>query len=99
MKDFAEKLYKGKTWQRCRASYLKSVGGLCEKCLQRGIVSAAVIVHHKKHIDEQTITDPAIAYSFDNLTALCRRCHAEEHSGRVRRYEIDQYGRVTIRDI
>jgi 5-methylcytosine-specific restriction endonuclease McrA len=95
MKPYAANFYRSKAWQHCRDSYLKKVGGLCEKCLARGIYTPAVIVHHKIHLDENNIKDPAVTMNFDNLEALCRFCHAEEHSSRApRRYRVDAEGRI-----
>lgn len=96
MKEYAEGFYKSKQWQNTRASYLKSVGGLCERCLAKGRYKAAVIVHHKKHIDPQTIQDPRVTLSWDNLEAVCRECHAELHGERPKRYTLDDFGRVIL---
>ena len=79
MKEFAEKFYKSKAWARCRAAYAKSRGNLCEVCLSKGIIKPGVIVHHKVHIDPDTINDPNVTLSFDNLQLLCRDCHAQVH--------------------
>ena len=97
MKDFAESFYKGPAWKACRAAYVKSVGGLCEACLARGIYRAGEIVHHKVHITPETINDPTVTLSFDNLELLCRDCHAEMHEKRRKRYKIDEWGRVQVR--
>ena len=97
MKDFAEKLYKSKAWQHTRRSYLDSVGGLCERCLKRGIYKPAVIVHHKDYLTPENIGNPEIAFSFSNLEALCRSCHEDEHSGDMRRFKVDEMGRVTCK--
>lgn len=94
MQDFAARFYKSKQWQKCRAAYAKSVGGLCEICLAKGIYRAGEIVHHKKHIDPNTISDPNVLLSFDNLQLVCRLCHADLHRGYERRYIIDEDGRV-----
>ena len=98
MKEFAESFYKSKAWQRCRADYVKRVGGLCEECLKQGRYSAGVIVHHKIHVTPETITQPEILLSFDNLELLCRDCHAAVHDTRQRRYKIDELGRVITRE-
>ena len=94
MKAYAEQFYKSKAWQKCRAGYSKSVGGLCEKCLAEGIVETGAIVHHKIHISPETITIPEVALSYENLELLCRRHHAEQH-GKAKRYTVDELGRVT----
>lgn len=99
MEAYAKAFYLSPAWRSCRASYLKKVGGLCERCLQDGLYNAAVIVHHKQHITPQNITDPRITLSFDNLEALCWSCHEKEHKGRQRRYRVDADGRVVAQDV
>lgn len=94
MKEYAAKFYKSKTWERCRADYIKSVGGLCERCRAAGRITAAVIVHHKIYITPDNINDPEITLSFNNLEALCRDCHGAEHSKPGRRWTVDETGKV-----
>lgn len=94
MKDYAESFYKSKAWQKTRDAYAKSVGNLCERCLAHGYYTPGEIVHHKIHITPQTIKDPNIALNFDNLQLLCRKCHSDIHTGNVKRYKVDGFGRV-----
>lgn len=98
MKQFAEAFYKSKAWQNCRSSYLEAQGGLCEDCLARGIYRPAEIVHHIVPIDDSNINDPAVTLNWSNLRAVCRECHAVEHGARVRRYTIDDMGRIKAKD-
>lgn len=98
-KAYAESFYKSNTWKQCRANYLKSVGGLCERCLSRGLFVPAVIVHHKQYISEQNINDPSITLNHNNLEALCRECHRKEHDKFAdermpRRYMVDRFGKI-----
>ena len=94
MKDFAKSFYKSKAWQRCRAGYVKSVGGLCEDCLKKGIYTPGEIVHHKVHLTPDNINDPDISLNWDNLKLVCRECHAKEHSASNERYLFDESGKV-----
>lgn len=96
MKDFAEKLYKSKAWQKTRKAYAQSVGGLCERCLAKGLYNAGQIVHHKIYITPDNINDPTIALNWDNLELVCRECHSAEHERRKRRYRLDDLGRVIL---
>ena len=104
MKEYAKQFYKSKAWQRCRESYLKKVGYLCERCLKKGLYVPAEIVHHKVYLDESNILDESFTLNFANLEALCRDCHAEEHDDQIRkakglsdkRYTVDELGRVKI---
>lgn len=95
MKDFAESFYKSKTWQRCRAEYVKQAKGLCENCLKKGLYRSGEIVHHKTELTPENIGDPAITLNFDNLQLLCRDCHAVAHKP-SKRYKVDELGRIIV---
>lgn len=100
--DFAKGLYNSKRWQRTRDAYKKSVGNLCERCLAKGLIVPAEIVHHKVKLTPNNIHDPDIALSFNNLEAVCRNCHAEIHdevyqNKKNRRYFVEKSGRVVPR--
>lgn len=95
MKDFARAFYKSKEWEKCRAGYIKYVGGLCERCLSRGDIVPGVIVHHKCYLDPVNIKDPNVTLCYDNLELLCQDCHNKEHIlKREQRYTIDSNGKV-----
>lgn len=100
MREFAKGFYKSKAWKDCRAAYAKSRRGLCEICLGRGVYRAGVIVHHKIHVEPETINDPHVLLDWDNLQLVCRDCHAELHptERQKRRYTVDELGRVTARE-
>ena len=96
-REFAEGFYKSKTWQRCRASYIKSVGGLCERCYAAGIIRHGDTVHHKVHLTAENINDPAVTLNYANLELLCRDCHAEVHKSQ-KRYTVDETGKVEAKE-
>lgn len=96
MQDYAKGLYKSKAWQRCRAAYIKSVGGLCERCLANGLYVPGEIVHHKIYISPANISNPEITLNFNNLELLCRDCHGKEHKTNEKRYKVDELGRVVF---
>jgi len=106
MREFAKWFYNSPAWKSTRVSYMKKAGGLCERCLKKGLYTPAEIVHHKIWLNEENIHDPKIALSFDNLEALCRPCHEEEHSEANRkakqkhekRYTVDAEGHVIARE-
>jgi len=70
----AKRFYKSRAWQKCRASYISKVHGLCERCEQPG-----VIVHHKEYINIGNVDDPYVTLNHDNLEYLCQTCHNKEH--------------------
>lgn len=95
MQEFAKQFYSSKPWQECRAAYRKSVGGLCEVCLSKGLYVPGDIVHHKVHLNRHNIHDPNVTLNWNNLQLVCRDCHARLH-GKDKRYTFDQYGRLVI---
>lgn len=97
MREFAEQFYSGTAWRETRKAYAKSRGGLCERCLARGIIRAGVIVHHKTLLTPENIGDPDVTLNWDNLELLCRDCHGAEHQKIERRYTVDAQGRVSPR--
>lgn len=98
MRDFAKVLYNSKAWQRTRAAYTASVGGLCERCRAKGLIVPGEIVHHKIHITPENIHNEQITLSFDNLELLCREHHAEEHQRVKKRFTVDDFGKITARE-
>ena len=95
--------YNSKAWKDTRRNYKQSVGHLCERCLERGIIASADVVHHRVPLTTETVSDLNLSLNWDNLQALCRKCHAEVHdeiyaARSRRRYTIDQSGRVEVRD-
>lgn len=105
MKEYARAFYHSAAWKKCRAAYAKSARGLCEVCLQRGLFTPGVIVHHKEHINPDNITDTRVLLDWNNLQLVCRDCHADIHKDSYgpkkrenRRYIIAEDGRVIIGD-
>ena len=95
MKDFARTFYKSTAWKQCREAYAKYRGGLCERCLERGLYMPGVIVHHKTHITPETISDERVLLDWSNLQLVCRDCHAALHKPE-KRYKLDELGRVIL---
>ena len=92
-----KKFYSSIAWQNCRDAYKKSVGGLCEECLKKGIISVAEEVHHKRKLNVRNINDPKVTLAWSNLEALCKPCHEAKHKKNMdwRRYTVDENGKVT----
>lgn len=90
-----DKFYATNAWKNTRNAYLRSVGGLCERCLKAGVIRGAEFVHHKIHLNEMNVNDPGITLAYSNLEALCRDCHAAEHG--KKRYWIDQNGDIHVK--
>lgn len=95
MKEFARAFYFSQAWIRTRNAYVKSVGGLCEDCLARGIVRAGEIVHHITPLTPENINDTDVTLNPANLRLVCRDCHAIEHGGR--RWKVAADGTIAPR--
>ena len=93
-KAFAQTFYNSKQWKTCREEYRKSKRYLCECCLSKGILTPGEIVHHINPITPENINNPNVTLNFDNLRVVCRKCHADEHGQRVRRYKVLDDGTV-----
>lgn len=88
MRSIERSFYKSRAWQQCREGYLLKVNGRCERCLKKGLHVPAKIVHHKIWLTEENYQDPSVSLNFDNLEALCQRCHNEEHFESEKRWTI-----------
>ena len=93
-REFAKQFYHSQAWKNTQAAYVKQAGGLCERCLRNGLITAGVIVHHKIHLTPDNITNTSIALNADNLELLCRDCHAAMHQKKIKRYKVDASGSV-----
>lgn len=97
--DFSRKFYSSQAWNNCRTAYMNKVHHLCERCLAKGIMKPADIVHHKIELTPENIGNPKITLASENLQAVCRECHAEIHGmsrPNRRRYIIGPDGTVHI---
>lgn len=86
--DFSRAFYNSAAWKSCRDSYRRSKGGLCEDCLQRGIIRSGAEVHHIEELTPDNIGNPNVTLNWKNLRLLCKDCHAKRH-GSAKRYKID----------
>ena len=76
---FAKKLYSSRAWKECRKGFIASVGGLCTRCLAKGLYVPGYIVHHKTYLNPENINDPDITLNWDRMEYLCLDCHNNEH--------------------
>lgn len=76
---FAHKFYHGKEWQGVRNLVMDRAHGLCERCLERGELVPADVVHHTIPLTPENMNDPDISLNPERLMALCHDCHTEVH--------------------
>ena len=83
MKKYAEKFYHSRKWQKARTAYIferQSIdGGVCERCKRE----LGYIVHHKKRITPENISDIDITLNPENFEYLCKLCHDREHEEEI----------------
>ena len=74
------KIIHSKRWIALRRIYLAE-HPLCEQCRKKELLRPAIDVHHVIPIETgNTYADKAkLAFDINNLMALCRECHVEEH--------------------
>ena len=77
------KLMNAKEWRELRFAYL-AAHPLCERCQAEGYVTAARCVHHRVEVESGTNEAEcrALAYNWNNLEALCYKCHQAIHADR-----------------
>lgn len=93
-KDFSRAFYKSKQWQRCRSYCWSRDKGLCQDCLKNGMIVPGVEVHHVVELTPENINDSSISLNPSNLVTLCKSCHEARHGRVLKRYKLDELGRV-----
>ena len=78
--QFAKPFYRSRAWQDVRKVVWDRAHGLCERCMERGEVKPADVVHHVKPLNSENVNDPDVALNPSNLIALCDECHTEVHT-------------------
>ncbi|WP_291580925.1 HNH endonuclease signature motif containing protein [Bacteroides sp.] len=75
------KIYNSERWRRLRA-WKFVCNPLCEVCLSKDVITPAEDIHHI--VSFMSTDDPdrriILAYDFDNLRSLCKKCHQEVHN-------------------
>lgn len=83
-------VYNTYRWRKLRLYYL-SEHPLCEQCLKNGIKKLAEHVHHCEEISTGNSNEQMIQLAFDinNLEALCKECHQNEHNKQINYFLFD----------
>lgn len=90
------RFYASKAWQDLRKMRIMETNGRCERCGRDFSDDLSKLVgHHKRHLTDETLSDPAVALNPDNVEVLCLACHNAEHErgfGAKRRQVFLVYG-------
>lgn len=75
------RVYNTQRWKRLRESKLRDQP-LCEECLRNGRITPADEVHHIVSFADYVDPDEAdaLAYDYDNLESICKKCHGAHHA-------------------
>lgn len=76
-----KKIYQSERWRRLRAIKF-AANPLCEICQKKGIATPTEDIHHIISFVGVDDTDRRyrLAYDYDNLMSLCKKCHQEIHN-------------------
>jgi 5-methylcytosine-specific restriction enzyme A len=69
-------LYRTKAWQLIRQAALARDCYQCQRCKDKRILTRADTVHHVVPLS----VDESLALDLDNLSSVCRDCHAAIHA-------------------
>jgi 5-methylcytosine-specific restriction enzyme A len=67
--------YNSPTWRKARKRVLTRDHHLCQRCLQKEMLTPATVVHHIHHLKDQ----PEKALDEENLQSVCAVCHNRLH--------------------
>lgn len=82
-KEFSRAFYKSKAWKDTREYIFNRDKGLCQDCLDRGIVTIGKEVHHIKYLTADNMNDTNITLGASNLRLLCKECHHNRHNSKA----------------
>ena len=95
-KPWAVAFYKSKAWKTARKQALARTGGLCQWCLDKGLIVPAEEVHHTIELTQTNINNPDITLNQERLIPLCHRCHdTTKYKANERRWRVDANGNVS----
>lgn len=88
------KIYDSERWRRLREWKLIN-NPLCELCLKDGNTVPAEDIHHiVSFMEVDDINErKRLAYDYDNLMSLCKRCHQRIHNNNEIKEDVVRRGR------
>ena len=86
-----QRFYGSKRWHDLRNVLIIDRMGKCDRCGKDcSDDTSQLIAHHKEHLTDETLKDPAVAVNPENIEILCPKCHAFYHpeKGFTRRKQV-----------
>lgn len=75
-----QRFYGSKRWHDLRDRLVIERHGICERCGKDFSGETRMLsAHHKEHLTDDTLKDPAVAVNPENIEILCAKCHALQH--------------------
>jgi len=75
-----QRFYASRRWRELREVLIIQRHGRCDRCGKDcSADTSELIAHHKEHLTDETLKDPAVAVNPDNIEILCQKCHALQH--------------------
>lgn len=78
-----QRFYASKRWRDLRTVLVAERHGVCDRCGKDfSADTSKLIAHHKEHLTDETLKDPAVAVDPQNIEIVCQKCHAHYHADR-----------------
>ena len=78
-----QRFYASKRWRDLRTALVVERHGVCDRCGKDfSDDTSKLIAHHKEHLTDETLKDPAVAVDPQNIEVVCQKCHAHYHAER-----------------
>ena len=78
-----QRFYASKRWRDLREVLIIQRHGVCDRCGKDFSADTSyLIAHHKDHLTDETLADPAVAVNPENIEILCHKCHSHYHPER-----------------
>ena len=76
-----QRFYASKAWHDLRERLVVERYGRCERCGKDfSGQKFQLIAHHKEHLTDDNLKDPAVALNPDNIEIVCPACHSHYHA-------------------
>ena len=78
-----QRFYASRRWRGLRDMLVVERHGRCDRCGKDfSDDTSKLVAHHREHLTDETLKDPAVAVDPANIEVLCPHCHALEHRER-----------------
>lgn len=86
-----QRFYASKRWRDLRKMLVVDRHGICDRCGKDfSYDTSELVAHHKEHLTDESLADPAVAVNPENIEIVCQKCHAHYHAykGCIKRKQV-----------